>query len=577
MLKNYFGLFFLFSFLFLFSFVNAKSYTLENANINMQILSDSSILVSEEITFNFNGNYTYAFRTIPKGYWTISNVEIYDGNKLLNHSVTQNQDSMEIRWSFNAYTEIKTFKITYILQNAITSYDDVSELNWKLWGDDWDLALNEINATIYLPKPVNDPKEIYTFGHPKLDGKIGLLDNSKIILQAFNIPRRQFVELRLVFPDYILDSKKYSIIKSGLGLEKIILEEENYGKQNWLAFIIGLIILGFVCVVIFIKSRSEKVDFKDIYYRDIPYNYSPSVVSYLLLNFGQHSKVISADILNMCLKNKMKLEKIPKTGTFGKDDYKFIIIDSSNKNLSKSEIHIFDKLKEAAKFGYDNYVIFKREKTDNTPNELLLSEFKIFMQKRRFENQFFIKEWEKLIVEEAKDNKLNFNFKYLIVLIISFIIFVIIFGTILHNPYSVIIFILIIPILIFKKLFIKMDANTKLHYLKWKALKKYLKHFSDFNNKEIMDIKLWEKYLVYAIPLNVAKKVQKDMRIVFENYNGKFNSNIFVGANIADISNIASINSDFSSAFSSAMATSGTSGFSSGGGSGGGGGGGGAG
>lgn len=573
--RNYYLLILLFS-LFLFSFVSAKSYTLEKADVGIQINSDSSILVSESITFNFNGDYTYAFRTIPKGYWNISNILVYDGNSKLDPIITSVNNSTQITWHFNASNEVKTFRITYMLQNAIQSYPDISEFNWKLWGSDWDVSLKEITATVYLPKPVNDPKDVYTYGHPKLDGKIGLLDNSKVILQAFNIPENQFVELRLLFPSDILESKQYANVKSGMGLEKIIAEEKNYGKLNWIPFIIGLIILIILFIIVIIKSKTKDVNFKDIYYRDIPYNYSPSVVSYLI-NLGSHSNVISADILNMCLKNKMKLEKLPKKGVFGKDDYKFIILDSSDKNLSKSEIHIFNKLKEAAKFGYDNYVVFKREKSDNTPNELLLSEFKIFMQKRRLENQYFIKEWQKLIVEEAKENNLEFNTINLALLVIAIIIFVIITNTIFKNPYSAISLVLIIPTLIFRRFFIKMDANTKLHYLKWKALKKYLKHFSDFNNKEIMDIKLWEKYLVYAIPLNVAKNVEKNMQIVFENYTGKVNSNIFVGASLVNISSIAKINSDFSSAFSSAMATSGTSGFSGGSSGGGGGGGGGAG
>lgn len=573
--RNYYLLILLFS-LFLFSFVSAKSYSLEKANIVVTINDDASITVSESITFNFNGSYSYAFRSIPEEYWNISNISVSENNLPLKFEISNENNFKKIIWYFNVTNETRIFTITYDLTNAITSYDDISEFNWKLWGSNWDVSLNEIIATIYLPKVVNDPKEIYTYGHPKLDGKIGLLDNSKVILQAFNIPKNQFVELRLLFPSDILESKQYANVKSGMGLEKIIAEEKNYGKLNWIPFIIGIIILIILFIIVIIKSKTKDVNFKDIYYRDIPYNYSPSVVSYLI-NLGSHSNVISADILNMCLKNKMKLEKLPKKGVFGKDDYKFIILDSSDKNLSKSEIHIFNKLNEAAKFGYDNYVVFKREKSDNTPNELLLSEFKVFMQKRRLENQYFIKEWQKLIVDEAKENNLEFNTINLALLVIAIIIFVIVTNTIFKNPYSAISLVLIIPTLIFRRFFIKMNVNTKLHYLKWKALKKYLKHFSDFNNKEIMDIRLWEKYLVYAIPLKVAKNVEKNMQIVFENYTGKVNSNIFVGASLVNISSIAKINSDFSSAFSSAMATSGTSGFSGGSSGGGGGGGGGAG
>lgn len=557
-----------------FSLVDGKSYSLNKANIEMYILDNGSINVSEEITFNFDGDFTFAYRDIPKGYWNISNISVYEGNNNIKTEILNESNNIRIKWYFNASNEVKTFKITYILKNAINSYNDVSELNWKIWGDGWELPLNEIFATIYLPGETT-PEKVYTYGHPKLDGKIGMLDNNKIILQAFNINSNQFVELRLVFPSELLVSKEYANIKSDNGLQKIIDEEANYGKINWASFIIGLIILIILFIIVIIKSKTKDVNFKDIYFRDIPYNYSPAIVSYLL-SLGTPGANISAEVLNLCLKKKMQIEKISKTSFLGKDDYKFIIIDFSDKNLSKSEMHIFNKLKEAAKFGYDNYIVFKREKTDNTPNELLLSEFKVFMQKRRLENQYFIKEWQKLIVEEAKENNLKFNTIPLALLVIAIIVFVIVTNTIFKNPYSAISLVLIIPTLLFRRFFIKIDSNTKLHYLKWKALKKYLKHFSDFNNKEIMDIKLWEKYLVYAIPLGVAKKVQKNMQIVFENYAGKTNSTIFVAGAI-NVSDLASLNSDFSNAFSSAMATSGASGFSGGSSGGGGGGGGGAG
>jgi uncharacterized membrane protein len=92
-----------------------------------------------------------------------------------------------------------------------------------------------------------------------------------------------------------------------------------------------------------------------------------------------------------------------------------------------------------------------------------------------------------------------------------------------------------------------------------------------------MDIKLWEKYLVYAIPLGVAKKVQKNMEIVFANNEKAIHSGIFVGSQINSYGDIISATDSFNSAFSSAVSTSGSSGFSGGSSGGGGGGGGGAG
>ena len=51
------------------------------------------------------------------------------------------------------------------------------------------------------------------------------------------------------------------------------------------------------------------------------------------------------------------------------------------------------------------------------------------------------------------------------------------------------------------------------HYDKWKAFKNFLNDFGAFDLKELPEIVLWEKYLVYAIIFGLAKTVQKSMNV----------------------------------------------------------------
>lgn len=41
---------------------------------------------------------------------------------------------------------------------------------------------------------------------------------------------------------------------------------------------------------------------------------------------------------------------------------------------------------------------------------------------------------------------------------------------------------------------------------KWQALKKFLNDFSVINERELMEVKIWDKYLIYAIAMGVNKK-----------------------------------------------------------------------
>ncbi len=113
-------------------------------------------------------------------------------------------------------------------------------------------------------------------------------------------------------------------------------------------------------------------------------------------------------------------------------------------------------------------------------------------------------------------------------------------------------------------------------------MKKFLLAFGRFKEKELPEIVLWEKYLVYAAALGVADKVEKQMKIKIKNIaetNPNFNYNTFTYMAIYSNGfsrNISStINNSVSGAITSAVASSVSSSGSGGGGgfSGGGGGG----
>ena len=70
--------------------------------------------------------------------------------------------------------------------------------------------------------------------------------------------------------------------------------------------------------------------------------------------------------------------------------------------------------------------------------------------------------------------------------------------------------------------FIKATKRTKKgneEYYKWKGLKNFLSDFGRLNEKELPEIKLWEKYLVYATMFGLATKVQKAMKMKLERMN----------------------------------------------------------
>ena len=122
------------------------------------------------------------------------------------------------------------------------------------------------------------------------------------------------------------------------------------------------------------------------------------------------------------------------------------------------------------------------------------------------------------------------------------------------------------------------------HYAKWKAFKNFLNDFGSFSTKELPEVILWERYLVYATIFGLAKKVQKDMNVKIKEIDvSNMNNNTYIFINNYNFSSI--LNDSVNQAYNGAQraitrestSSSGGSfgghggGFSSGGGFGGGG------
>ena len=50
-------------------------------------------------------------------------------------------DTERVVWHFSASDAVRTFEIRYRMQGLAVAYDDVVDVNLKVWGDEWDESL----------------------------------------------------------------------------------------------------------------------------------------------------------------------------------------------------------------------------------------------------------------------------------------------------------------------------------------------------------------------------------------------------------------------------------------------------
>ena len=131
----------------------------------------------------------------------------------------------------------------------------------------------------------------------------------------------------------------------------------------------------------------------------------------------------------------------------------------------------------------------------------------------------------------------------------------------------------------------KRTEKGALEFAKWSAFKRFLKDFGRMDEKELPEVVLWEKYLVYAVVLGCADKLSKTMQIKMEEMNIPetnlvdpfvFTHFHMISSSVSSsVRSARSYSSPSSSGGSWSSGSGGGGGFSSGGGFGGGGGGGG--
>lgn len=421
---------------------------------------------------------------------------------------------------YNETIESKTsFYIEYIVKDVIVKHNDYAELQYNFIGTYFDDKIENVEIRVNLPTISNYYK---SWAHGPLSGNLKLENNISSILTVNDLNRNTFVDLRMLFDKDIVNVSKdkesnvYAEDKI-LDIEASLAEEANrlreIAKTKVLFVKISnfIFLISLVSALIYIYFKYDKEHnsiFKHKYNRNFNEEYNPEIVPYIFdKRIGNDS--FNASILNLINKKNIKVEVIK--GKKEKDnDYEFIKLNENN--LNSSEIKLIN-------------ILFR-----DGNNSVLLSDIKKYAKNTTSSgfNSFLnnVELWKKGVTKEAElldifeDSKTPFFIVgiFLIWFLINiFVTLSIEYFTSLTLLSGILLFVSFIYVALVKKRTRKGIED----YAKWKAFKNFLKDFSTFDKKELPEIYLWDKYLVYATALGMAAKVSKAMKMQIEAYYGK--------------------------------------------------------
>lgn len=603
------------------------SLHLKNLDFQVQINDDGSMNVVETWDIKVSDTNTL-YKTFIKDdtkYSSIMDVSVKDISKGENNifnsaskweyhlpkgyffTGTNNKGENEIAWGVSIEsTTRKQYLISYRVNDVITKYNDCAELYWQFVGNEFEISANKITGTIKLPANVQHLEDLKVWGHTKyLNGEVKVVSSDTVEFNLNNYKSKNYVEVRLTMPTYLFEKVSSENISQEEKIDDIIKEETEWANEanarrdrrnkNFKLLILATILVNTSIGIMFSKKIKKNKQFLEKnpnilpeqqleYYRELPDKEETPLEAVFILKTGYKQSclpnVFSATILNFALKGYVRIEQEGKT-------IKILLNKIKTDELTGDEKKVLEILRAAS--NNNELTMAELEKyIKNYPSKLmnLNSTFeKVSKTQASEKGKFDTNRFNKQIVYAEK------NVGYIFILIIIIIASIFTIGYAYKNVQGMLITCTIISLAFFIVVtIINLILNIKIttsfngftqkginEQEQWKAFKKYMEDFSYLNEKEVPELVLWEKYLVYATAFGIANKVLKQLKVKYPElnnqdtisnmvlFNAMYNAN---GLNANFINSISTSTSRmYSSTYSSG--TGGGGGFSGGGGFGG--------
>ena len=508
-----------------------RSYTIDYSFIDLTVQSNGLLHVDERFDYSFDGKFNGVYRDIPlKAGESIDNIEVYaDGAyPVLEESDDDGYKHLKIYlYSDEAHTkgirdcDVSVF-ISYDMKNVVTLFNDVGGLQYKLWGEEWDVGVGEVFVTVNLPGSSGNEY----FLNPQEYNYTSELKGDTITAETTYIPKGEFYEMLVLMPLSDFDNATYAKHVNENGKDMIMknLEDSVNSRNFWNTVYIVLALLSVLspvgAVVTYLKyGREPKVNYDGIYEWDLPTDDPPEVINALIDNKKDigtpNIKGFEATIMNLIDKKIIQLN----TKSDEDSDLKELLLTFNHEKeneLSASEKIVFKTLSHFARGGTLNLSKLNSQLSSET-------EARWFMD--QFEN------WENTVKNSintpeyfndtgSKIIKIIGRLGIVFGAIITFLGFSTNLGNGIYPFYTGIL--LIIFSLAIRRLsediFGQWTEKGRTIYLKWKNFKKFLKDNSLIKEHPPESIVIWKKYLIYGTSLGVADKVYKAMKLQVPNY-----------------------------------------------------------
>ena len=447
----------------------------------------------------------------------------------------------------------RKFQISYKVTDVAKEYNDCQEIYWKFLAEGKNaIPAKKVTGKITLPEHISNFDNFKVWAHGDVNGKVEKLNNKTVSFEIDRLSPGAMVELRILSSEKILRNipeiriSRFNSYNNIVSYEEKLSNDTDKNIENSRSKIEMYVITELLLIIILIFklkklkqiSKEKKLEKHDLkYYRDIPRENTatPSEALYMIkfnkkrLDTGRIQRdAIAAIILDLCLKKKISLTN--------KDGTTFVKILNTSDDLKNDEREVYNLLKKAgngeeefdiaklnqyAKKEYYEYSVDINNVVNATINNLY--ELKLIDKARC---KLYLK-WESAPIKYMLIKNI-----YIWVIITNIIANIFFqkqmafgmgYGLLTNITYTII---GILPLILIRLYHLKKQEKIlkKIAVLtqegndekeKWQAFKRYIEDYSLLKEKDVPDLVVWEKYLVYATAFGISEKVIESLKATY--------------------------------------------------------------
>lgn len=439
----------------------------------------------------------------------------------------------------------KTFIFRYRLTNAVVVYQDVATFN-RVLVDRARTDIKGVDLSLRIPSGA-EKSELHIFTKGPLIGYDEILSPNTFAVKIPKLEPGESIETLLMFPPRLVPTVQKRVDREELATilarEKQAAdaanEEREKAKAQWdqelqrrkrleerkalgrtLNPLLGVLGASAVACFIFMGrrfGRERKPSFEGDYYRELPGDYTPAVMSSLLKKGQIDSPDVMATVLDLARKGLWTIEPtVRERKTFFKtlEQEDFILVrkeGSADKleGLMRHERHLFQWFIE--KLGDGRSLVM------GDLERILKKTANAYKFQRDYDTfkGYVLNEDKRLKFREGNNTKGSGIFYGVgLFLMACGAFFLFYFQNFLGIPLGIL-GLLLISYNVFlanKQVLTQFGAEET---AKWKAFKRFLLDFSNLSQAEVPSLVLWNHYLVYATSLGVAKEVLEQLPKVY--------------------------------------------------------------